>query len=123
MLFRSAILILLAEVLQLILSISDGQMRLITVITAGIAGLLILLRVCRPLNWKRTSLLAAMAALFAAQATIFAQLLRFPPPELLTILIIAGLSALAWPILHSLRKVGIWLSDVLSRLFKSDRDV
>ena len=113
-----SILVLLAELLQWILRISDGQMRLIVVITAGITSLLVLLRVCLPLNLKRIMLIIAMAGLFAGEAILFAGWLRFPKPEGQTILIIAGLSLLAWPLLMSMRKAGLSLTNILSDMFK-----
>ena len=98
-----AVMILAIEYLQNRLAIPDDQTRLIAVMVSGIVSLFVLLRVCLPLNWKRSLLLVAMAALFVAESTLFAGLLNFPAPTQSSLLIIAILGVLAYPLLMLLR--------------------
>ena len=89
-----SLLALIPELLQIAFHIEDGQIRLITVISAAFASFLILIRVCLPLNLKRILLIFAMATCFVAGAVEFSDLLRFPVPETRTWVIIAVLVGL-----------------------------
>ncbi len=108
-----SLLALIPELLQIAFHIEDGQIRLITVISAAFASFLILIRVCLPLNLKRILLIFAMATCFVAGAVEFSDLLRFPVPETRTWVIIAVLVGLTWPLLALFRKISNKLSDRL----------
>ena len=108
-----SLLALIPELLQIAFQIEEGQIRLITVVTTAFASLLILIRICLPLNFKRILLIVTMAACFVTGAIVFAEILRFPVPETRTWLITAILVGLAWPLLTLFRKISNKLSDRL----------
>lgn len=106
------VMVLVIELLQRLLVIADDQVRLIAVTVSGLVSLGILLRVCLPLNWKRALLLTGMAVLFVAESFIFADLLNFPAPQAQSLLIIAVLGVLAYPLLLLLRLlVGLFFKE------------
>lgn len=89
--------ILVIRLLQELLRIDAGQIRIISVVVTGIIGLQVIYRVSRPLNLRRLLLIAAMAALFLAEMIVFASWLEFPRINGQSALIILGLSILAYP--------------------------
>ena len=92
------------EGLRAWLPLSPDQAQLTSVFVAGLVGLLVLLRISWPLNWRRIMLVAAMAVLFAGESIVFAGLLDFPRPEPRTLFLIASLGVLSGPLLWLLTK-------------------
>ena len=100
-----AISIMALQLLQPVLGITAEQLRLAGVLTTGIIGLLVLLRVSSPFNWRRAALLASMAALFAGAIGLFSGILELPPIDMRTLLVTLVPAVLALPLMAGLAKV------------------
>lgn len=92
------------QLLQGPLGLSAEQLRLAGVVTTGVIGLLVLLRVSLPFNWLRAALFAAMSAIFAGALVLFRGLLELPLPDGPSVLAALAPCALAWPLMALLAK-------------------
>ncbi len=93
------------QLLQGPLGLSDPQLRLAGVLTTGVIGLLVLLRISLPFNWLRAALFAAMSAAFFGALALFGGILELPALEGSSALAALIPCAIAWPLMALLARL------------------
>ncbi|MCD7852510.1 MAG: hypothetical protein LUG15_00780, partial [Oscillospiraceae bacterium] len=80
--------------------IPDEMMSTICAVVMGIVGLLVIYRICQPLNALRCALLAGLSAAFAVCVLFFKDLFTLSTLDFAGMLLLVVFGVLAWPALN-----------------------
>lgn len=80
--------------------IEPGMMSTICAVTMGIVGILVIVRICRPMTLIRKLLIAAVSIVFAFSAIFLKSLFTLSPLDFSGMLLLVTFALLAWPALQ-----------------------
>lgn len=80
--------------------IEPGMMSTICAVTMGIVGILVIVRICRPMTLIRKLLIAAVSVTFAFSAIFLKSLFTLSPLDFSGMLLLVTFALLAWPALQ-----------------------